>query len=192
LIICEGEIEEFYFKSFPVVTATVKAVTTRMSALQLVEYAENLGKSTDYKGFEIWCVFDYDTEQMKENQKQDYEIAINYAKKQGLRVAYSNDAFELWYVLHYKNIANGELHREIYFDFLGQQWNINYRKTGKTITFAKTVYKKLETDTKASQSEAIKRAEKLLESQQEKMYAEQNPCTTVFELVRELNKFLKK
>jgi len=105
--------------------------------------------------------------------------------------SYSNDAFELWYVLHYKD-TSGELHRDVYFDFLGKMWDINYRKTGKTIGFAKEVYQKLENDPNASQSEAIRRAARLFESQNDKIYSEQNPCTTVFELIVELNKYLKK
>jgi hypothetical protein len=194
LIICEGETEEFYFKSFPVITATVKAFAAKSSNIILVEYAENLSKLAEYKGFEIWCVFDFDIDPNIENQKQDYDFAIEYAKKQGFKVAYSNDAFELWYVLHYKDIASGELHRDVYFGFLGNIniWDINYRKNGKTVEFAKTVYKKLEDDINASQEEAIKRAERLCKSQEEKLYSEQNPCTMVFALVLELNEYLKK
>lgn len=191
LIVCEGETEEFYFKSFPVPTAIVKPIAAGMSNIQLVEYAENLSKLEEYKGYEVWCVFDFDIDLTKENQKQDYDFAIEYAKKQGFKVAYSNDAFELWYVLHYKDIASGELHRDVYFDFLGKKWDINYRKHGKSIEFAKTVYQKLENDKEASQSEAIKRAKRLLETQKNEPYSEQNPCTKVFELVEELNKYLK-
>lgn len=192
LIVCEGETEEYYFKSFPVVTATVKPITAKMSNVAIVEYAETLSKLPEYKGYEVWCVFDFDIERNIENQKQDYDFAIDYALKQDFKVAYSNDAFELWYVLHYKDITSGELHRDIYFDFLGDRWDINYRKNGKTVKFAKTVYKKLEDDENTSQEEAIKRAKRLFESQKEKLYSEQNPCTTVFELVEELNKYLKK
>ncbi len=192
LIICEGETEEEYFKSFPVITATVKALGMGNSNRELVECAKELSKLEEYKGFEIWCVFDYDIDSTKESQKQDYDFAIEYAKKKGFKVAYSNDAFELWYVLHHKDIASGELHRDVYFGFLGNIWDINYRKIGKTIKFAKTVYKKLEDDINASQEEAIKRAARLSESQKDKPYSAQNPCTKVFELVVELNKYLNK
>jgi hypothetical protein len=192
LIICEGETEEYYFKSVPIVTATIKTVGAGMSNLELVEYAETLSKLEEYKDYEVWCVFDFDINLNIENQKQDYNFAIEYAVKQGFKVAYSNDAFELWYVLHYKDIVSGELHRDVYFDFLGEKWDINYRKNGKTIEFAKKVYEKLEDDKEASQQEAIKRAKRLFESQKDKPYSEQNPCTTIFELIEELNKYLKK
>jgi hypothetical protein len=192
LIICEGETEEEYFKSFPVITATVKAFGMGNSNRELVECAAEMSKLAEYEGFEIWCVFDYDIDLTKENQKQDYDLAIAYAEKQGFKVAYSNDAFELWYVLHYKDVASGELHRDVYFDFLGDMWDINYRKNGKTIKFAKTVYQKLENDINASQEEAIERAKRLFEGQKEKLYSEQNPCTMVFALVLELNEYLKK
>ena len=191
LIVCEGETEKFYFKSFPVATAEVEAIEARMSNTKLVEYAEYLSKLEEYKGYEVWCVFDYDINPSIENQKQDYDFAIEYAVNQDFNVAYSNDAFELWYVLHYKDVS-GELLRDVYFDFLGEKWGINYRNNGKTIAFAKTVYQKFENDKEAKQSEAINRAKRLYESQKEKPYSEQNPCTTVFELVLELNKYLKK
>jgi len=191
LIVCEGETEEYYFKSFPVATAIIKAFGIGKSNAELVECAEELSKLADYKGYEIWCVFDFDKNLNIANQKQGYDSAIEYALKQGLKVAYSNDAFELWYVLHYKD-TSGELHRDVYFDFLGKMWDINYRKTGKTIGFAKEVYQKLENDPNVSQSEAIRRAARLFESQNDKIYSEQNPCTTVFELIVELNKYLKK
>jgi predicted DNA-binding WGR domain protein len=191
LIVCEGETEEYYFKSFPVVTAVVKAFGMGMSDIKLVEQAEALKKSDEYKGYEVWCVFDFDKNPDIKDQKQDFNFAIEYALNQGLNVAYSNDVFELWYVLHYKDASAGHL-REVYFDFLGNQWGIHYRKIGKTIEFAKTVYRKLEDDPAAAQATAIKRAKRLLEEQKDKTYSEQNPCTTVFELVEALNQYLKK
>lgn len=94
--------------------------------------------------------------------------------------------------MHYKDVASGKHHRDFYFNFLGKIWDINYRDEGKKYDFRRTVYKKLQDDENASQEEAIKRAKRLFESQKEKLYSEQNPCTTVFELVEELNKYLKK
>ncbi|MFN0203829.1 MAG: RloB family protein, partial [Bacteroidia bacterium] len=74
LIVCEGEnTEPNYFKSFPVVSAIVRAFGYGITNIQLVNEAIKLKKSHDYKDFEVWCVFDYDINPNIESQKNDYE-----------------------------------------------------------------------------------------------------------------------
>src|ERR1700722_20323659 len=58
LIVCEGQTEELYFKSFPVYNVNVETVHSGLSKLSLVEYTMRLEREGDYD--EIWCVFDYD------------------------------------------------------------------------------------------------------------------------------------
>lgn len=77
------------------VTATVKPITAKMSNVAIVKYAETLSKLEEYQAYEVWCVFDFDIDLNIENQKQDYNLAIEKALKLGFNVAYSNDAFEL-------------------------------------------------------------------------------------------------
>ena len=43
----------------------------------------------------------------------DFDEAIELAKKNGFEVAYSNQAFELWFLLHFKKYS-GKLHRREY------------------------------------------------------------------------------
>jgi hypothetical protein len=188
LIICEGEnTEPEYFKSFPVVTASVEAIGYGASKMTLVNKAIALSKREEHRGKEVWVVFDFDVKPDQEGQKEDFNNAIRLAKSKNLKVAYSNDAFELWLVLHYKSIAAKFTRRE-YYEMLSEIWGVNYEKVGKEKRFASQIYERLKS---GNQEQAIEAAKRLLEEKIDEPYADQNPCTTIFELVRELNEYLK-
>lgn len=189
LIVCEGQTEEIYFNSFPVLTATVRAKETGRTKLALVKKAKELAKEDNYD--EIWCVFDMDINYAnQENQRNDFNSAIQQCQEtKKFKVAYSNDCFELWFYLHFDYIDQ-QNHRKFYFKKLREFWNINYEEKGKELDFCTTIYSKLK-ESNCSQGEAIKRAEKLFNSKIHDSPCDQNPVTTVFELVRELNKYLK-
>ncbi|MGD9993955.1 MAG: RloB family protein [Salinivirgaceae bacterium] len=195
-IYCEGEnTEPEYFRSFPVNTETrVEAIGLARSKTSLVKKAiELLEKDELLKGREnydsdrqLWVVFDYDTRGLA-NEAADFNKAINLAEQKGINVAYSNDSFELWFVLHYQFTDNA-LTRKEYYDILSGKLNCNYEQDGKTKDFAKALYAIY----LPQQQQAINHANRLYEQMQHKTYADQNPCTTVFKLVMELNKCLKK
>lgn len=186
LIICEGKnTEPEYFKSFPVVTATIETIGKGASKTALVNKAMEEARKTKYKGYEVWCVFDLDIKYDDATIKTDFDEAIELAKQQGFHVAYSNDAFELWFVLHYKTI-NAQLTRQEYYEMLREEWGFNYEKKGKEIAICKENYKRLQNHP-ANQQQAILRAERLHNLFKDEKYCEQNPCTTVYALVRALN-----
>lgn len=63
-----------------------------------MEYAQSLQKRGADRYTQIWCVFDKD-----DFNADDFDNAINRAKGHPfLRAAWSNEAFELWYVLHFQ------------------------------------------------------------------------------------------
>ncbi|MEO8406066.1 MAG: RloB family protein [Chitinophagaceae bacterium] len=188
LIVCEGYTEQYYFKSFPVVTAEVKTVPLGCSSMTLVECALEIPRMEDYD--EVWCVFDRDIKPDEANQKQDFDNAIHKALASKIHCAYSNDAFELWFLLHFMFIEQ-EKRREFYFEQLSNRWNINYAKTGKSAAFARTIYQRLIEDPLASQQTAIDFARKLHKDQIAKPFHKQNPVTTVYQLVEILNKYLR-
>jgi len=66
-------------------------------------------------------------------------LKIRSALKAGFKCAYSNDAFELWFTLHY-NYYDQQQHRSFYYEKLSAFWNINYEKNGKLLSFYKTIY----------------------------------------------------
>ena len=186
LIVGEGQSEKLYFESFPVLTLTVEAIDLRgQSKLKLIEITEDIISKSKKKYDEIWCVFDMD---IKEGEKEfaDFDNAIKSGKSKGFNIAYSNDAFELWFFLHY-HFTDQANHRKFYYKTLGDLWNCNYEKFGKSYEFCQNLYKRLESDNNASQAEAISRATKLYESQSQLDYHKQNPVTLVYKLVEFLN-----
>lgn len=186
LIVGEGQTEKLYFESFPVLTLTVEVVDLKgQSKLKLIESTTSIIENSDIKYDEVWCVFDMDVRQ-GEKEFSDFDNAIKKGKSLGYNIAYSNDSFELWFYLHY-NYTEQKNHRTFYYKSLGDQWNLNYEKDGKTYKFSQGIYSKLENDENASQKKAIERAVKLFNNQSGMTFHQQNPITLVYELVNYLN-----
>lgn len=189
LIICEGQTEELYFKSFEVLTLSVKALGIGQSKLKLVESTLDIQNKENYD--EVWCVYDLDIKKDERNCVPDFDNSIKKAKKEGFHVAYSNDAFELWFYLHYQ-YNDQENHRTFYYEQLSKLWNINYVKDGKKQSFCKNIYSLLLNDRKANMDKAINNAKKLYQSKKSLPYHKQNPVTKVYELVERLNQDVRK
>jgi hypothetical protein len=188
LIVCEGQTEELYFKSFPVLSADIKSIHQGCSKSALVDCVADYLEGENYD--EVWCVFDMDFKPNIIGQYEDFDKAINAAKNAGYKCAYSNDAFELWFVLHFQFIDQQQL-RNFYFKKLSNYWNINYEKSGKKRSFALSIYERLLNDPNSNQSFAIENGKKLFENQNKKKYHQQNPITTVYMLVEKLNLYLR-
>ena len=191
LIICEGEnTEPEYFKSFPVKTANVNSYGLGSSKMALVKYVISIVKEDNDKETENWVVFDMDIQSDNVvSDKEDYENAIKLAESKGIKVAYANDAFELWFLLHYQYFDNKWTRHE-YYKRLNELWDCNYDKEGKRLVFCKQIYSTLQKDERASQEKAIERAAKLLEEQEEVRLSDKNPATSIHLLVEELNKHI--
>ena len=181
LIVCEGEkTEPDYFKAFRMTAATVKAVGQAMNTMTLVSKAISI-READQKRKKIydqcWVVFDKDDFPAK-----DFNQAIQFAEKNGLRVAYSNQAFEYWFLLHY-NLYTGAIHRNQYKDMLTKLTGIPYSKSEG---YGAVMYNFL----LSRQQQAINNAETVLAEISHGNPAEEESSTTVQRLVIELNKFL--
>lgn len=189
LIICEGQTEELYFKSFPILGIRVDAINLKgQSKLKLVETTETIQREEIRD--EVWCVFDMDVKRGAD-EFSDFDNAIERAKSLGYKVAYSNDAFELWFYLHFE-FTDAENLRNFYYEELGKRLGLNYGKDGKRYEFCQKVYTLLEGDEHSSQARAIERARKLFEEKSDLPYHQQNPVTKVFELVENLNRNLRR
>lgn len=127
LIVCEGvRTEPDYFKAFRMTAATVKAVGQAMNTTSLVSKAISIRDADQKKKRtydQCWVVFDKDDFPAK-----DFNEAITLAEKNGFKVAYSNQAFEYWFLLHF-NLYKGALHRNSYADMLSRLSGIPYSKT---------------------------------------------------------------
>jgi RloB-like protein len=190
MIYCEGKnTEPEYFESFPVRTDTrVEAIGLGMSRTALVKEVIKRKRKNEDKTLEIWVVFDRDIRYENQVQdNQDFNNAIYLAKKNKIKCAYSNDCFELWFLLHDEYIESA-IHRKQIYSKLSDKLELNYEKDGKGEDFAKSLYKTFLDRLPF----AIRNAERLHFSHSDKEYHLQNPCTTVYELVEALNENLRK
>lgn len=171
LIVCEGsKTEPNYFKGFRVSFARVIIEGAARVTVSLVEHAMKLRRAADPPFEQVWCVFDKD-------DCDDFDQAVQYANDNDIHVAYSNQAFELWYVLHFDYLQSS-LHRNDYENILSQRLNRPYRKNSRDM------YEVL----MDKQSVAIRNAERLNKLHVDTARpSDANPSTTVHELVVKLN-----
>lgn len=185
LIVCEGEKTEVnYFKAFDVpkkIEVTVRGEGKNSLSLvnKAIQIIDNLKKDDSFD--QIWCVFDKDN-----CSKEQFNQAERLAKENNVKIAYSNEAFEIWFILHfqYLDIATS---RSEYLTILTKQMQ-KYGLLNKKEKYAKNredMYEKL----KPYQTTAITNAAKLIQDRDEakKHPFDANPSTTVQELVQELN-----
>lgn len=177
LIVCEGEkTEPAYFESFRAPTVVVHAKSGSSDPLRLVMEADDLrqrARNDDDHYDQVWCVFDRD-----EVAVDRFNRALGEAERLNICVAYSNQAFELWFLLHYQSGAGG-LSRKTYQQRLGQLLKRPYKKNDYRL------YEELE----AYQEEAITRAIHLLANYKPCCPVDDDPSTTVHLLVQELRRF---
>lgn len=185
LIVCEGEKTEVnYFKAFTVpkkIEVRVKGEGKNSLSLvnKAIQIIDNLKQDDSFD--QIWCIFDKDN-----CSKEQFNQAEGLAKQKNIKIAYSNEAFEIWFILHfqYLDIATS---RSEYLTILTNQMQ-KYGLLNKKEKYAKNredMYEKL----KPYQTTAITNAAKLIQDRDEakKHPFDANPSTTVQELVQELN-----
>lgn len=176
LIVCEGsKTEPNYFKEFRVLGLVIDIEGPALSPIQLVDEAHRLRQNKEKNYDQVWCVFDRDDWPV-----DNFNGALSKAQAQGIQVAYTNEAFELWYLLHfhYHDTAIG---RETYKDRLTAHLGKAYVKNDKTIygTLKTKIY------------DAIRNAERLLTQYNPPKPGVDNPSTTVHLLVQQLLRFAR-
>ena len=137
---------------------------------------ENRDEKFEYR----WIVIDKD-----DYSKNEINGAIQRAKNLGICVAISNEAYELWLLLHFQRVtrylSRVELKRELN-NIFKKRFNIDYEKSNKDI-YAFII---------GMQLDAINNAKSLINHHIKNDEVidpfNQNPITTIFELVECLNK----
>lgn len=178
LIVCEGEkTEPNYFNSFRVPGEIKEVFGLGSNTVGLVEEALEIQKEAKKFGFkfdQVWCVFDKD-----DFPTANFDAAIQLAKRRNINVAYSNEAFELWYVLHF-----------CYYNTPVSRHALENRLKGTLGSYEKNSIEMYEI-LLDKQAQAIHNARSLLNSYSPVNPAQDNPSTTVHLLVQELNMFVK-
>jgi RloB-like protein len=139
---------------------------------QIVEHAIDRRSKDDFD--QVWCVFDRDIWTPK-----DFQDSFNLAHKNKIKIAYSNAAFELWYILHFQ-FLNAAIPRSDYPKKLSSLMKKAYAKNSPDM------YDELLN----LQSTAIAHADRLLQEYPTPNPGTDNPSTTVHLLVEELNRFI--
>lgn len=186
LIVCEGaKTEPNYFESFPLEIGNyvydLSFEGGGISTKKVVEKAIELRDSSPQKYDRVWAVFDKDS-----FPSEQFNGAIQKAKANDIYCAWSNEAFELWYLLHFQ-YRNTPMSREDYKSAIEKSIN-NLISSGKKFKYKKNSEEMYSILSKyGNQTQATTWAKSLLSAQSTQNYSSHNPCTTVFKLVEELN-----
>lgn len=192
LIFCEGAVtERQYFQSSPVSADVLVDVHGEgKSTKSLVQAARKHADAARKRGSgydEVWIVYDKDDFSREQFNAAADMIQAEDQKRTGERwhAAWSNQAFELWYLLHFIPLE-AALHRDTVMEKLGEQLRAH--------NFANTYQKndpRCFNHLEALQEGAIRRAEELARRHEVPPYgstppAEADPCTLVYQLVKAL------
>jgi RloB-like protein len=120
IIFCEGQTEVGYFSSF---RKKAKYIAGG-NALKIVENAIAFKNASEMNYDQYWAVFDKD-----ETTDQDFARAIELAEANNIHAAWSNQAFECWIILHFREFKHS-CHRNDYEPML-RQYIPNYSVSGK-------------------------------------------------------------
>lgn len=187
LIVCEGErTEPNYFKKLidnhysEVRKEDIMGVG--QSTCAMVEKTRNLRAQLEQKrGLtydRVWVVFDKD-------DFTDFNEAILLAEQYGFGCAWTNEAFELWYLLHFIYLDTS-INRTSYIEKLEE--NIRKHRGYETYRYKKNAVDMYEIVTSLGDESLAKRYSKRLREKygNDRDFQSQSPCTTVDLLVNEL------
>lgn len=202
LIVCEDEkTEPSYFnqykKDIPKETLYLKPVGTGRDPKGVVKKAIEerniLAKEANKEVDCVWVVFDKDDADENPTKIQNFEDAFAIANTENFEIAYSNEVFELWLLLHFievdKNtpIPREEIYRLLKEEFQKIDGYNNYEYDHNTID-----ERTIEIVFKAGNRDlAIKRAGNLIEHHKENKPINANPSTKVHILILELLEWIK-
>jgi len=198
LIVCEGgNTEPSYFRQFKLTSASIKTVGEGYNTISLVERAKNLsekkmGRNKIGKYDQVWCVFDADPKPDNPKQAENFNKAVERAEKLGFGVAYSNQAFEYWVILHFDDHQGGPMNRSAYnkkINDLLKPYGLTYDGNSKKI-ITEEIFELLDdVDEKTNTPRinlAIKRAKRNYNFFDHANPSKEESSTTVFKLIEEI------
>lgn len=221
LLFCEDEVSEpVYFKFFETPKIKVNTIGKQRSKMEHVIkalthcYEENYMETKEGEDClkpeftQVWCIFDRDDSGIQAQQGAEatsFNESIIMAERRGLKVAWSNDAFELWVLLHFEDVdfQNGDHRRSFYYDRLTQIFKdmpdkspelqkmleypkINYKDDFKREKHFRNVVRPCLIPLTERAIERAAALEQLNLANPGKRYHERIPCTMVHMLVQEL------
>lgn len=199
MIVCEDQnTEPYYFdkfkKLFPNDTVYVKNVGTGKKPLGIVKTAialkEQIAVETKRVIDEVWMVFDKDDEGNNRKTLKNFNEAWSLALENEISIAFSNEVFELWLLLHLKDVnADTALGRNQIYEALEKE--IKKRRSYKDFIYIHGKNEIIDVLQQiGNENKAITRAKQLFEYQLAKKPLDANPCTYVHLLVMKLRELI--
>lgn len=182
LIVTEGKTEKEYFdeyKRLPQLTViTHDAKDNKRSLVEkAIEYRDVLIKEGKLDVEDrTWAVFDRDMDKKNPHDTDNFNQAFEIARNNGINVAYSNDAVELWFLIHYQDVSSA-IHRD----------DLNKKLAGHLgASYKKAQGRKMYDLIKDKRQDALRRARKMFADMEGVSPCDANPCTTVHLLIDEI------
>ena len=196
LIVCEGQkTEPHYFKGLKrqlskgvlrQIEIDIRGIGANTQSLvkKALEIKSEIEFDTTRPIDQVWVVFDRDS-----FKKQQFNQAVAFCEQKSplINAAWSNEAFELWYLLHFDDhrsaLSRTQYQKKLESCFKNAGLtNFRYAKNHENMFTLLDEY--------GSRSDAIRRCKALNKDYSEKRnYADHNPCTQVHLLVEDLLKY---
>jgi hypothetical protein len=204
LIACEDQTTEpEYFKEYkdlfeaiwPKKTLFLKPIGTGRNSLGVVQQAieERSKLETNDKTTidQTWAVFDKDDLDKSEGNIERFNEAFDLGKEKEVKIAYSNECFELWLLLYFEDInketaiPRAEIYSRLEKAIQKHQPEFVYEHGNSNVVKLVSKY--------GNKKNALQRAEELFNyhKQEKHQEIESNPNTLVYNLVRELDDWLE-
>lgn len=162
----------------PEVRDRITVQVNRKQTCDLVQSAvDEANKDSQYR--EIWIVLDRD-------KVTDFDKIIDDAKRNNIRVGWSNPCLEIWFFAYFGSMPNFESSTQLLEKFEEKYRNVVKAKYDKS---DQNIYGKLAKN--GNEKEAIHIAEKRIKDHHNNnkyIPSEMCPCSTVVELVKEIKK----
>lgn len=200
LVVCEDEkTEPNYLKKYlnvlPENTLYLECVGTGKDPLGVVQEAvlviKNLSEHAKREVDFVWVVFDKDDADLNESRRERFQDAYTLAKQYSINVGLSNEAFELWLLLHFIDIdPKSPIARQTIYTLLEKEIN---KAEGNTIFKYKHGDSEVLEKVLAfgNEKQAIDRAITLDAFFKNKDPIQANPSTKIYVLIQELNEWVR-
>ena len=199
LIACEDQTTEpEYFKEYkdsfeaiwPKETLFLKPIGTGRNSLGVVQQAIEERSKLKTTVDQTWAVFDKDDLDKSEGNINRFNEAFTLGKQKKVQIAYSNECFELWLLLHFEDInketaiPRTEIYNRLENAIKKHEPEFLYEHGNSNVVKLVSKY--------GNKEKALQRAEELFNyhKQEKHQPIKSNPNTLVYNLVRELDGWL--
>jgi len=199
LVVCEDQNTEpsyiYTFKQhFPEHTMFLEVAGVGLDPLGVVNGA--IEKTVELQGLtrreidEVWVIFDKDDADLNQARIARFDQAFLDARKNNIQIAWSNEVFELWFLLHFEEVdpqyalprtAIYERLKNIINNLVGTEIITDGHSNTDIIPYLSS---------HGNEVQAINRAKILIDYHQNTAIINANPATKMYELIESLRSWI--